>query len=123
MRLVFSWLANVVALFAAAWLIPGVGYRDQFWVLLVAGFVLAVVNMVVRPIVILLALPAVILTLGLALLLVSALMLYLTDLIVPAFEVGGFWSTVGAALVVWLVNMVLHGVLNPDRVGLPRGRR
>jgi putative membrane protein len=114
-RLVLSWLTNVAALFVAAWIVPGVGYGDEAWALALAGLVLGVVNLVVRPLVILLALPAVILTFGLALLLVSALMLYLTDLIVPDFETGGFWSTVGAALVVWAVNLVLHAGLRAQR--------
>jgi putative membrane protein len=57
----------------------------------------------------------VILTLGIALLLINALMLYLTDKIVPSFEVGGFWSAVGGALIVWLVNMLIHAILKPDR--------
>jgi putative membrane protein len=114
-RLVLSWLTNVAALFVAAWIVPGVGYGDEAWALALAGLVLGVVNLVIRPLVILLALPAVILTFGLALLLVSALMLYLTDLIVPDFETGGFWSTVGAALVVWAVNLVLHAGLRAQR--------
>lgn len=115
LRLVLSWLTNVAALFVAAWIVPGVDYGDKAWALALAGLVLGVVNLVVRPLVILLALPAVILTFGLALLLVSALMLYLTDLIVPDFETGGFWSTVGAALVVWAVNLLLHAGLRPHR--------
>jgi putative membrane protein len=122
-RFLASWLFNVVALFVATWAIPGVGYGDDAWALVLAGLVLGLVNMVVRPVVILLALPAVVLTLGLALLLVNALMLFLTDVIVPGFEVGGFWSTVGGALVVWAVNVVLHGVFNEERVRLARGWR
>lgn len=114
MRLLFAWLSNVVALFVAAWIIPGVGYGDDFWALFVAGLVFAVVNLFVRPLVILLALPAVVLTLGLALLLINTFMLYLTDWIVPEFETGSFWSTLGAAVIVWIVNMVLSAVLRPD---------
>jgi putative membrane protein len=115
LRFVTSWLTNVAALFIAAWLVPGVGYGDEGWALALAGLVLGAVNLVVRPVVILLALPAVVLTFGLALLLVSALMLYLTDLIVPDFETGGFWSTVGAALVVWAVNILLHAAFRSER--------
>ena len=114
MRLLFAWLSNVVALFVAAWIVPGVGYGDDFWVLFIAGLVFAIANMFVRPLVILLALPAVILTLGFALLLINTFMLYLTDWIVPDFETGSFWSTLGAAVIVWLVNMVLSAVLRPD---------
>ncbi len=114
MRLLFGWLSNVVALFVAAWIVPGVGYGDDFWVLFIAGLVFAVVNMFVRPLVILLALPAVILTLGLALLLINTFMLYLTDWLVPEFETGSFWSTLGAAVIVWIVNLILSAVLRPD---------
>lgn len=114
MRLLVAWLSNVVALFVAAWIVPGVGYGDDFWVLFIAGLVFAVANMFVRPLVILLALPAVILTLGLALLLINTFMLYLTDWIVPEFETGSFWSTLGAAVIVWIVNMILSAVLRPD---------
>jgi putative membrane protein len=113
-KLLFRWLSNVVALFDAAWIVPDVGYGDDFWVLFVAGLVFAIANLVIRPFVILLALPAVVLTLGLALLLINAFMLYLTDWIVPSFETGSFWSTLAAAVIVWIVNVILHAVLRPD---------
>lgn len=115
LRLAFSWLSNVVAIWVASLVFAGLEYGGEFWVLLLAGLVFAAVNLVVRPIVVLLTLPAVVLSLGVALLLVNALMLWLTSLIVPGFDVGGFWSTVGAALVIWLVNVVLHATLKPDR--------
>jgi putative membrane protein len=114
-RLVVGWLVNVLAIFVASKAFPSVDYDGELWVLAVAGLVLALANHVVRPIVILLAFPAVIITLGIALLFINALMLYLTDLIVPPFEVGGFWQTVGAALIVWAVNVVVHGVLKSER--------
>jgi putative membrane protein len=115
----FRWLSNVVALFVAAWIVPDVTYGDDFWVLLVAGLVFALVNLVVRPIVILFTLPAVILTLGLGLVLINVLMLYLTAWIVPSFEVGGFWWALVAAIVVSLVNMAISAVLKPEqRLGL-----
>ena len=110
-RVLLWWATNVAALFVTATVIPAIDYADNFWVLVLAGLVFGLVNFVVRPFVVLLALPAVLLTLGLALLLVNALMLYLTDLIVDGFEVGAFWSAVGGALIVWLVNLVLHGVM------------
>ena len=114
MALLISWLSNIVALFVAAWIVPGMEYGNDFWVLFVAALVFTLVNWLVRPLVILLALPAVILTLGLALILINTFMLYLTDWIVPDFETGSFWSTLGAAVIVWVVNMILTAVLRPD---------
>jgi putative membrane protein len=109
-RILLWWATNIAALFVAAAIVPAIDFAGDFWVLVLAGLVFGLVNLVVRPLVILLALPAVILTLGIALLLVNALMLYLTDVIVGPFEVGGFWSALAGALIVWLVNMVLHGL-------------
>ena len=114
MRLLFAWLSNVVALFVAAWIVPGMGYGDDFWVLFLAALVFTIVNWIVRPLVILLALPAVVLTLGLALILINTFMLYLTDWIVPSFETGSFWSTLLAAIIVSLVNLLLSLLLKPD---------
>ena len=114
MRLLFAWLSNVVALFVAAWIVSGVDYGDDFWVLFIAAFVFTTVNWLVRPLVILLALPAVVLTLGLALILINTFMLYLTDWIVPSFETGSFWSTLLAAIIVSIVNLILSFVLKPE---------
>lgn len=114
MRLLFAWLSNIVALFVAAWIVPGMGYGDDFWILFLAALVFTTVNWIVRPLVILLALPAVILTLGLALILINTFMLYLTDWIVPSFETGSFWSTLLAAIIVSLVNLLLSLLLRPE---------
>jgi putative membrane protein len=115
MMLLFAWLSNVVALFVAAWIVPGMEYGDDFWVLFIAALVFTLVNWLVRPIVILLALPAVILTFGLALVLINTFMLYLTDWIVPSFETGSFWWTLLAAIIVSIVNLLIGLVLRPDR--------
>jgi putative membrane protein len=114
-RLIIGWLVNVLAIFVASKVFSSIDYDGELWVLALAGLVLGLANHIVRPIVILLAFPAVILTLGIALLFINALMLYLTDLIVPPFDVGGFWQTVGAALIIWGVNVIVHGVLKSER--------
>lgn len=111
MRVLLWWATNLAALWAAATLVDGISYGSFGWLVL-AALVFGIVNLVVRPIVVLLALPAVILTLGLALLLVNALMLLLTAAIVPQFDVRDFfWAAVLGALIVWIVNMLLHAVV------------
>jgi putative membrane protein len=114
-ELLWSCLSNIVALFVAAWIFAGVDYGGEFWVLAAAGLVFGLVNAFLRPLILLLALPAIILTLGFALLLVNAFMLWLTDVIVGPFDVSGFWTTVGAAVIVGLVNWALAALLRRDR--------
>ena len=112
-----GWASNLAAIWVSSLIFDGVSYDDKFWVLAVAALVFLLVNAVIRPIVILLTLPAVILTLGILLLFINAFMLWITDKVVPPFEVQGFWTTVGAALIIWLVNMALHRVFRPDSGG------
>ena len=120
--LLFAWLSNIVALFVAAWIVPGMEYGDDFWVLFIAALVFTLVNWIIRPIVILLALPAVILTFGLALILINTFMLYLTDWIVPSFETGSFWWTLVAAIIVSIINLLISLVLKPgERRSRPLG--
>src|SRR5436305_331093 len=118
--LVFGWASNLLAIWVASLVFSGVGYDGKFWVLAVAALVFVLVNAFVRPIIILLTLPAVILSVGIALLFVNALMLYLTDLIVRPFEVSGFWTFLGAAFIIWVVNMLVHRIFKPERGQMAR---
>lgn len=111
-RFLVTWLFNVAALWVAAKLLHGVHVSGgHTWVTLVlAGLVFSLANMVVKPIVAILAIPLIILTLGIAYFLVNVLMVFLTSWVVGDFHVDGFWSGVGAAIVVWLVNVLLDAV-------------
>jgi putative membrane protein len=106
--LLLSWLANIVSLAVADWLFDGVHIR-HWWPLLVGAAVLGIANTIVKPILTLLTLPLVILTLGLALFAINVAMLALAQWITPNFLIHGFWTYVGATIVVSLVNWFLHG--------------
>ena len=72
--------------------------------LIVAALMLGVVNAFVRPLAFILTLPLTVLTLGLFLLVLNAGMVSLVAWIVPGFEISGFWTAVGASLIVSLVS-------------------
>lgn len=97
-----------------------VTYNGKFLTLALAALAFGVINVLIRPVVTVLSLPAIILTLGLFIFVVNALMLWLTSIVVPSFDVLGFWHTVGAAIVVAIVNLVLHALLRDvSREGTP----
>jgi putative membrane protein len=102
------WAFNVVALFVASWLLSGITYGDQWWTLLIAGIVFTLVNAFVKPILTVLSIPFIVVTLGLFYFLINILMLYVTDWIVPDFEIRTFWWGVLAAIIVSVVNWILH---------------
>jgi putative membrane protein len=117
-RLVVRWACNVVALFVAAWLLDGISYGDQWWTLLVAAAVFTLVNAWLKPLVAVLSIPFIVVTLGIFYFLINVLMLYVTDWVVPDFEVRTFWWGALAAIIVSVVNGVLTRLV-PD----PRERR
>jgi putative membrane protein len=110
-----GWASNLLAIWVASLIFDGVSYDGKFWVLAVAALVFVFANAIIRPIVIILTLPAVILTLGILLLFINAFMLWITDKIIPPFEVSGFWTYLGAAVIIWLVNMIVHGIFKPEK--------
>jgi len=107
--LVFAWLANILSLAIADWLLDGV-HIGHWWPLLLGAAVLGIANTIVKPALTVLTLPLVIITLGLALFAINVLMLALAEWIAPRFSIDGFWTYVGATIVVWIVNYVLYGL-------------
>lgn len=108
-RFLVTWLCNAAALWVAVELLDGVRTDGDEWVtLIVAALVFSAVNLLVRPLVTLLALPLIVLTLGVALFFVNLLMLFLTSWLVSDFEIDGFWTGVAATFIVWAVNAVLQ---------------
>jgi putative membrane protein len=117
--LLIRWVSNVVALYVAAWLLSGVTYGDQWWMLLVAAAVFTVVNAWIKPFVALLSIPFIVVTLGIFYFLINVLMLYVTDWVVPDFEISSFWWGALAAIIVSVVNGILHPLLPDPRERLP----
>ena len=104
-----AWLANILSLAVADWIFSSVEIGG-FWPLVIGGAVLGIANSIVKPILTLLTLPIVILTLGLALFAINVAMLALAEWVAPDFSIDGFWTYVGATIIVWIVNYVLHGL-------------
>jgi putative membrane protein len=114
-------VGNLAALWVASELFDQMTYGDSFWVLLLAALVFTIVNWIVKPVVAILSIPLIILTLGVAYFFVNVLMLLITDWVVPDFEAGGFWTVVGATIIIWVVNLVIAAFLHD--VGRARDRR
>ena len=104
------WFFNFVGLWAAAVLLSGVSYGEHVSVLVWASIIFSLVNAILRPLVIVLALPAIVLTLGLFTFVVNALMLYLVTVLYPAFQVRGFGQALLSVIIIWLVNFVLSSL-------------
>ncbi|MDO6391957.1 phage holin family protein [Pontibacter sp. BT731] len=98
-------LAGVAALLAA-YILPGVQI-DGFGAALILAVVLALLNAVVRPILVILTIPVTVLTLGLFLLVINALIILLADYLIGGFHVDGFLWALIFSLVLSLIEAVL----------------
>src|SRR6187200_1668756 len=100
-------LLNGIAIFVAAWLIPGLELSGSVPAL-IAGAILGLVNALVKPVLFILTLPFTLVTLGLFIFVVNALCLALTAWLVPGFEISGFWAAFFGALAVSVVSWMLN---------------
>ena len=103
------WLAvtagiNVLALIFVNWLFDSVGIRG-FWSYALGALALTLGNAFLKPVLAALTLPLIIVTLGIAYFALNVAMLALAEWIAPRFVVNGFWTYVGATIVIWLVNV------------------
>jgi putative membrane protein len=102
-RLLLAWAINMGALWVANGIFTGVELHG--WAsYLIGGAVLGIANAILKPILTLLTLPLVLATLGLFLLVINIAMLALAAWIAPNFTIHGFWTYVGAVVVIWLFN-------------------
>jgi putative membrane protein len=89
-----------------AYILPGV-HVLSFWTALVVALVLGVLNILIKPLLIILTLPVTIITFGLFLLVINALIVLLTSHIVPGFRVDSFWWAFLFSILVSLINLAI----------------
>jgi len=109
MVLMLKWLLMATSVMIAACLISGVMINSFFSALFVALF-LGIVNILIRPVLILITLPINILTLGLFTFVINAILVLLASSVIKGFEVGGFWTAMFFSIVLSIVNYILNGL-------------
>jgi putative membrane protein len=121
MKLLIRWFFTTLALFAAAWLVPGITVDDAngWLVYAVMAVILGLVNAIVRPILKLLACPLMLLTLGLFAVVINALTLWLSAWIANSvlrigFHVNGFIPALLGSLIVSIVSVIVNWFLKDD---------
>ena len=107
--LLLSWLANIVSLLVVDWIFDSVTI-GHWWPIILGAAVLGIANTIVKPILTLLTLPLVIVTLGLFYFVINVLMLALAEWIAPDFSIDGFWTYIGATIVVSIVSWAMHAI-------------
>ena len=111
--------SNILALLVVDWLFDGVTIGG-WWPLVIGATVLGFANAILKPILAILTLPLIVVTLGLAYFAINVAMLALAEWIAPDFSIDGFWTYIGATIVVWLVNVAVGAVIDAVRGDAPK---
>ncbi len=107
MNFIIRLILNAVAILLTSLLLSGV-HVDGFWAALLLALVLSILNVVLKPLLIILTIPITVLTLGLFLIVINAGVLLLADSFVDGTRIDGFWWAVLFGLIVSVVNSILY---------------
>jgi putative membrane protein len=110
MKLLVKWLLSASALLFVAYIYSGVQV-SSFTSALIAAFVIGLLNMLVRPVLVVLTLPVTIVTLGLFLFIINALMFWAAASFLDGFQVRGFTAALIGSLIYSLLGIVIESAL------------
>jgi putative membrane protein len=114
--IITRWLIITVAILLSSILIPGIRVDSLPTVVIAAGL-LGLINISIKPVLIILTLPLTIITLGLFSFIINAFLLKLVAYFVTGFEVDGFFSALLGALVISLVNWLANRFIVRAKTG------
>ena len=111
-RFLIRWLVCGLGIWIAAAILGNrVSYNNDIYVILIAGFILTIINIVIKPIIVILALPAVLLTLGLFMIIINGLMVFLASKLYTSLHVTNFGAAILAGMVIGLINYLVTTIL------------
>lgn len=113
MKLLIRLLINALAILLVAYLVPGVAVSG-FYTALIVAVVLGLLNLVIKPLILLLTLPITILTLGLFTFVINALLFWFVGTVVKGFSVEGFVPAFLGALILTVVGWIGHSITSND---------
>jgi putative membrane protein len=111
-RFLTRWLVCSLGLWiAASFLSSSINYDNKLRVIIISGLVLAIINVILKPILVVFSLPAIVLTLGLFMVIINGLTVFIASKLYHPLHVTNFWAAVFAGMVIGLVNYLVTAVL------------
>ncbi|KIC96450.1 phage holin family protein [Flavihumibacter solisilvae] len=107
MNFVVRLLISALVAFGLSYILPGISF-DSFTDALIVALVLALLNTIVKPILIIFTFPITIITLGLFLLVINALIILMADKLVNGFDVAGFWSALLFSILLSIITSLIN---------------
>ncbi len=98
-------ILNAVALYLSAYFVEGIIFKGGILNLLLAGLVLALINLILKPILKLLAAPLIALTLGLFTIIINMGLFWLVSYFIDELTIEGFWPLFWGTLIISIINL------------------
>lgn len=111
MMMILKWVLFALAIMLTAWLIPGI-VVENFPTALLAAFVMAIINVFIKPFLLIITLPVNILTLGIFTFILNTLLFMLMGYFVPGVEIDGFLPALLGSLMLAFLGGIIYQV--PD---------
>jgi len=115
MSILLSIIGNAIALYATAYVVPGITFVGNWVNLLVGGAIFGLFNLIVKPIATFISLPLLILTLGLFYFVLNGILLWVAARFIPGYAVNGLWAGILGAIVITVVNWVVGAVFAGEK--------
>lgn len=96
----------------ASYLLPGI-HIETFWIALLVALVLSLLNVFLKPLLVVITLPFTIFTFGFFLLVINAVIILIASAWVKAFQVDGFWWALLFSIIVSLITSLIEKLINP----------
>jgi putative membrane protein len=113
MKFILRLLLSALAVVLLANILPGI-HVATYGIAIIVALVLSLLNMLVKPLLVILTLPVTILTLGLFLLVINAGIILLAGSLVSGFDVDGFWWALLFSLLLSVLQSILFAVLKEE---------
>ena len=111
-RFLIRWFVCSLGLWIAAGLLAeSITYQNRLSVVVIAGLILALINAVIRPILVIFSLPAILLTLGLFMVVINGFTVFLVSKLYEPLQVTNFWAAMLAGIIIGLVNYLVSAIL------------
>ena len=115
-RFLTRWLVSSLGLWiAASFLSTSINLDNKLGSIIIAGLVLAIINTILRPVIIIFSLPAILLSLGLFMIIVNGLTVFIASKLYTPLHITNFWAAVFAGMVIGLVNYLVTAILEDTK--------
>lgn len=104
----FKWFVSSLGLWIAAGLLgDSIDYQDRLRVIIISGLILAIVNTLIKPIVVIISLPAILFSFGLFMIVINGLMVLVASKLYDPLHITNFWAAMVAGMIIGLVNYLV----------------